>query len=134
MTKVIEKVKKGKFDFDDMAMQMKTISKFGGVGKLLNFIPGASELKSKLGPVQDEKKITRQHAIIQSMTKKERSKPDLLSSYSRKKRIARGAGVQVKEVNSLVSQHRQMSQFVGSIGSMSPGKLDQLSNMLFNKK
>jgi signal recognition particle subunit SRP54 len=73
--------------------------------------------------------IARQEAIISSMTKAERKKPDLLNA-SRKKRVAKGAGVEVQEINRLLKQHRQMADMVKSLSRGGPKKMQQMAAML----
>lgn len=97
-----DKIKSGKFDFEDLLKQMKTMKKFGGIGKILSFLPGAGKIKDFLDNNGfEDKEIKKQEVIILSMTKKERRNPDLLNS-SRKFRIARGSGTDIKDINSLL--------------------------------
>lgn len=94
-----KKIKDNQFDLDDFLKQMQQIRKLGSITDLLSMLPGVGSAIKDL-PV-DEKAITRMEAIIQSMTAQERRRPDILNA-SRKKRIARGSGNQVAEVNRLV--------------------------------
>lgn len=111
------KLKKAEFDFNDFLDQMQQVKKMGGIADLLGMIPGMG--KQLKGVEVDEKALTSTEAIIYSMTKAERSNPDLLNP-SRKKRIASGAGVDISEVNALVKQFEQskkmMKQFSGMMG------------------
>jgi signal recognition particle subunit SRP54 len=96
------------FDFNDMLKQFGMMSKMGGIGSLMNFIPGMGKLKSQLeGANLDDKLMKHQEAIILSMTAKERAYPKLMNG-SRKKRIAQGCGLTVPEVNKLIKAHKQM--------------------------
>lgn len=112
-----KKIKKAEFDFNDFLDQMQQVKKMGGLNDILGMIPG---MGSKLKDVDiDENALASTEAIIYSMTKKERSNPEILNP-SRKKRIAAGAGVNISEVNALVKQFEQtrkmMKQFSGMMG------------------
>ena len=99
----------GGFDFNDLKAQMEQMMNMGGLGGLLDKMPG---MGGKMGAIKDkvnDKDIKRLIAIIQSMTPKERAFPDIIKG-SRKKRIAAGAGVQVQEVNKLMKQQLQMKK------------------------
>ncbi|MEO8813400.1 MAG: signal recognition particle protein [Caulobacteraceae bacterium] len=102
------KLAKGQFDLEDMAEQLAQMEKMGGMEGLMGMLPGVRQVKKQIAQsgVSDSM-IRRQRAIIGSMTRKERRKPDLLQA-SRKRRIAAGAGVEVSEINRLLKQHRQM--------------------------
>ena len=114
--KLAAKMAKGKFDLDDLAMQLRQIQAMGGLGGVMGMLPGAQAAKKAMesGAVSD-KSVKRQIAVIQSMTKQERAKPDLLNA-SRRKRIASGAGVDVSEVNKVIKMHRSMSDMVKAMG------------------
>jgi signal recognition particle subunit SRP54 len=102
------KLAKGQFDLEDMADQLAQMEKMGGMAGLMGMLPGVRQVKKQIAEsgVSDSM-IRRQRAIIGSMTRKERRKPDILQA-SRKRRIAAGAGVEVSEINRLLKQHRQM--------------------------
>ncbi len=103
--KIAKKFKESTFDLNDYLSQMEQMSKMGDLNDVIGMIPGASKLK--LGDKKvDEKLLKRNKAIIQSMTKDERTNPKLLN-YSRRKRIAAGSGVQVQDVNRLIKQYEQ---------------------------
>lgn len=112
-----KKIKKAELDFNDFLEQMQQMKKMGGMADLLGMIPGMG--KQLKGVEIDENALSSTEAIIYSMTKAERSNPDLLNP-SRKKRIAAGAGVDISEVNALVKQFEQtkkmMKQFSGMMG------------------
>ncbi|MEO0075276.1 MAG: signal recognition particle protein, partial [candidate division WOR-3 bacterium] len=112
--KVAERLLKGKFDFNDFLDQLKAIQKMGSITKLLAMIPGAGGLKG-LDNI-DDKAFKRTEAIILSMTKEERSNPDIIDG-SRRKRIAQGSGTTVEEVNRLLKEFRQAKQLMQSMGS-----------------
>ena len=111
--KLATKFKKGaSFDFNDLKAQMEQMMNMGGLGGLLDKMPG---MGGKMGALKDkvnDKDIKRLIAIIQSMTPQERAFPDVIKG-SRKKRIAAGAGVQVQEVNKLMKQQLQMKKMKG---------------------
>lgn len=103
-----KKMEKGQFDLDDMAMQLRQISKMGGISSLLGMMPGMGQIKDKIaGAGLDDSLVKRQLAIIQSMTKKERKDSKILNG-SRRKRIANGSGTTVAEVNRLLKQYMDM--------------------------
>jgi len=103
-----KKLAKGRFDLDDMAEQLMQMERMGGMDGLMGLLPGVQKIKKQIAQsgVSDQM-IRRQRAIIGSMTRGERRKPDILQA-SRKRRIAAGAGVDVAEINRLLKQHRQM--------------------------
>jgi signal recognition particle subunit SRP54 len=116
--KMAKKLQKGEFDFDDLASQLRTIKKMGGIGNILGMLPGIRQIKNQMGELNvDEKIIGRQEAIIYSMTKAERRDVKLLNA-SRKKRIAAGAGVEVQDVNKLIKQYLEMQTMFKKIGKM----------------
>ncbi len=104
-----KKLAKGQFDLDMMAEQFQQMKRMGGMEGLMGFLPGVQKVKKQIAEANiSDKTLDRQAAIISSMTKLERKKPDILAA-SRKRRIAAGAGVEVAEVNRLLKQHRQMA-------------------------
>ncbi|HTT97487.1 MAG TPA: signal recognition particle protein [Rhizomicrobium sp.] len=114
--KLAAKMKKGSFDMDDLAQQLQQMKKLGGMQGVLSMLPGVGKVKSQLDAAGlDDKILTRQEAIISSMTKHERRDPDVING-SRRKRIAQGAGVEVSEVNKLLKMHRQMSDVMKKVG------------------
>jgi signal recognition particle subunit SRP54 len=103
------KLAKGQFDLDMMAEQLAQMKKMGGMEGLMGLLPGVQKIKKQIAEANiSDKMVDRQAAIISSMTKEERKKPDILAA-SRKRRIAAGSGVDVAEVNRLLKQHRQMA-------------------------
>jgi len=113
--KSAKRLAKGQFDLDDLAGQLKQMKKMGGMQGILGMLPGVGKVKKQIAEAGiDDKVFDRQVAIISSMTKVERKKPDLLNG-SRKRRIAAGAGVEVQEVNRVLKQHRQMADMVKSM-------------------
>jgi len=121
--KMARKVKKGEFDFDDLASQIKKLRKMGGISSMLGMIPGLGKIKKQMdGAGIDEKMIDRQLAIINSMTRKERRFPKILNS-SRKKRIAAGSGTTIQEVNRMIKQHKEMSTMMKKFAGMDKKQL-----------
>ena len=103
------KLAKGQFDLDMMAEQLAQMKKMGGMEGLMGLLPGVQKIKKQIAEANiSDKMVDRQAAILSSMTKEERKKPDILAA-SRKRRIAAGSGVDVAEVNRLLKQHRQMA-------------------------
>ena len=113
--KLADKFKKGKgFDLDDFRSQLVQMRKMGGVSALMDKLPAQlSQAASRANQAPDlqEKQMRRTEGIINSMTPQERRKPELLKA-SRKRRIAAGAGVQVQEVNRLITQFEQMQKMM----------------------
>src|SRR4051812_37675250 len=104
-----KRLAKGQFDLDMMAEQLSQMKRMGGMEGLMGLLPGVRNMKKQISESGlTDKTFDRQVAIISSMTKAERKKPDILAA-SRKRRIAAGAGVDVAEVNRLLKQHRQMA-------------------------
>ena len=133
--KMGEKLKKAEFDFNDFLDQMRQIKKMGGMNSILNMMPGMAQMK---GNVEiDEKSMDKVEAIILSMTKEERANPSLLNP-SRKQRIAKGAGVDIAEVNRIVKQFEQskklMKQLPGMMGGGKRKGLGGLGGMLGKMK
>jgi len=133
-----KKLAKGQFDLDMMAEQFGQMKRMGGMEGLMGLLPGVQKVKKQLSEANvSDKMIDRQMAIISSMTKAERKKPDILQA-SRKRRIAAGAGVDVAEINRLLKQHRQMADafkmmsrdggkgFARMAGMMGGGGMDRL--------
>ncbi len=104
-----KRLAKGQFDLDMMSEQFAQMKAMGGMQGLMGMLPGVQKIKKQIAEANiSDKALDRQSAIISSMTKLERKKPDILAA-SRKRRIAAGAGVDVSEVNRLLKQHRQMA-------------------------
>ncbi len=126
MEKAAKKMQKGKFDLEDLLSQIRGMKKMGGLGGILNLLPGAGKIKEQLGQMGNiEKDIKLQEALILSMTKKERSNPDILNS-SRKNRIAAGSGSTIQEVNRLLKKYKQMQKMMGKFGKMDPKKMQEM--------
>ena len=111
-----KKFKKAEFGFDDYLEQMQQIKKMGGLEDIISMIPGmGNQLKGAQMP--DEKVLGRTEAIIYSMTPEERSNPAIIN-VSRKNRIARGAGVDIAEVNRLMKQYEQSKKLMKQMSGM----------------
>ena len=106
--KMAEKMRKAEFDLEDFLAQMQQVKKLGSMQSILGMMPGMSGVQLPAGA---DKQMDRTEAIIKSMTKQERKKPDILNG-SRRKRIADGAGVKIVEVNQLLKQFQQMQQMM----------------------
>jgi len=116
--KLQKKLEKGKFDLDDLAQQFRQLRKMGGMQELMGMIPGLGKLGKQVpGANFDEKAINRQLAIIQSMTRDERRKPELIKA-SRKQRIARGSGTTVQDVNKLLKQFNEAQKMMKKVKKM----------------
>ena len=103
--KLEKKMREASFTLEDYLDQFESLKKMGGAAQVLGMMPGMSKLKVKESDF-DEKKMERVKAIILSMTKKEREKPEIINS-SRKKRIAAGSGTSVQDINQLLKQFDQ---------------------------
>lgn len=114
--KLAKKMAKGRFDFDDMEKQLSQVLQIGGLKGVMGMLPGAQKIKQQVSEAQlNDKQIHRQIAIIRSMTKAERQKPELLNGR-RRARVAKGAGVEVVEVNRLLKMHRNMADMAKAMG------------------
>jgi signal recognition particle subunit SRP54 len=128
--KMARKLAKGQFDLDDLMGQLQQMKRMGGLQGIMGLLPGVAKMKAQMADANiDDRMISRQEAIISSMTKAERKKPDLLNA-SRKRRIAAGAGVEVQDVNRLLKQHRQMADTVKALSRGGPKKMQQMAAML----
>jgi signal recognition particle subunit SRP54 len=128
--KMAKKLAKGQFDLDDLAGQLAQMKRMGGLQGIMGMLPGAARMKAQMANANiDDKMISRQQAIISSMTKAERKKPDVLNA-SRKRRIAAGAGVEVQEINRLLKQHRQMADAVKALSRGGGKNLQKMAAMM----
>ena len=126
-----QKLKKAQFGFDDYLESMNQMKKMGGLSSVLSMMPGLGAQMKGIEDAIDEKKMARTEAIILSMTPKERSNPEILNP-SRKHRIARGAGVDIAEVNRLVKQFEQMRKMMKQMpGMMGGGKFGKRGRFKF---
>ncbi len=119
--KMIKKMKKGQFDFDDLRSQLRQMKKLGGMASILGMLPGIGKMQKQMASAKiDDNLLKRQEAIINSMTPKERTFPKVLNA-SRKKRIAAGSGVTVQDVNKLIKMQKQMAGMMKKMGRMGKG-------------
>ncbi|MCL6697639.1 signal recognition particle protein [Sphingomonas sp. NSE70-1] len=125
--KLARKMEKGKFDLDDLRLQISQMQRMGGLGALANMLPGMKGMKGAANV--DEKALTRLEAMMSSMTAKERQRPDIINA-KRKIRIAKGSGTTVQEVNKLLKMHLEMSNAMKRLKKL--GGFGKLASM-FNK-
>lgn len=125
-----KKLLSNKFDFDDFLKQIKMIKKMGSLKSLIGMIPGVSSAVKNADI--DDKQLTKVESIIHSMTKEERAKPKILNG-SRRKRIARGSGNSIQEVNRLIKQYGEMQKMMKKFNSKGGKKLlGNFNNLKFN--
>jgi len=125
--RMAERMAKGQFDMTDMAEQFRNMRKMGGIGALAGMLPGMKKAKAAMDSSgMDDKVLVRMEAIIGSMTPKERQRPELLNA-KRKIRIAKGAGMQVQDVNKLIKMHQEMAGAMKKLKKM--GGLKGLARM-----
>lgn len=131
--KLQKKVQKGKFDLNDLASQLKTLSKMGGMASIMKFIPSIGSLKQQMNnSLFNDNDVKKYIAVINSMTKKERVNPDILNG-SRRLRIAKGAGLKVSDVIFLIKQYNKMSALVSGFSKHNKIKDYDVAKLL-NKK
>ena len=119
----MQKMQSGQFNLNDYLSQLKSINKMGGLSKIAGMIPGMSQMINKADESKlNNKVISRQEAVILSMTNKERKNPDLLNA-SRRKRIAAGSGTSVNDVNKLIKQFMQIRDMMKKMSTMNPKSL-----------
>ena len=121
--RIEKKIANNQFGYDDFLSQLKQVQRMGSMKDLVGMIPGAS--KALNGAEIDEDAFKGVEALIHSMTPKERQQPKLLN-YSRKKRIAKGAGLQMDDINKLVKQFEQMSKMMKMMRGGKSSKLMQM--------
>ena len=127
-----EKIKKGNFTFDDYLLQLRQMKKMGGREGVLSLLPGVGKVKEQMQNANiDEKLLSSNEAIILSMTKKERSNPDIISG-SRRKRISLGSGTDVQTINRLLKQFKMMSKMMKKM-SKGGGPQNGMPPELFNQ-
>jgi signal recognition particle subunit SRP54 len=112
-----EKIRANDFTLEDFRDQLKTIKKMGPLEQIMGMLPGMGNLKALAENKPDDKQIARVEAIINSMTPEERRKQHIING-SRRKRIAKGSGTSVEDVNRLLKQFVQMQKMLKSLGGM----------------
>jgi len=127
--RVAKRMQKGQFDLEDYAGQLRQMQRMGGLGGMMEMLPGVKDAKAKMAAAGiDDRVMKRKEAIIMAMTRQERRKPEVLQA-SRKRRIAAGAGVDVAEVNKVLKEHRNMADMMKKLGK---GGLKGLAGMMGN--
>ncbi|MES1951783.1 signal recognition particle protein [Salinisphaera sp. S4-8] len=110
--KLAKKLQKGKgFDLNDLADQLRQMQEMGGLGALMEKLPGGAQMPKGMAAAADDTQVKRMLAIVDSMTAQERAFPDVIKA-SRKRRIANGSGTQVQDINRLLKQHLQMRKMM----------------------
>jgi len=124
------KMMKNQFTLQDFLEQLQKIRKMGPLGQIMGMIPGVNKLQMQGAFNQEdaEKRLKRVEAIINSMTKKERENPKILNA-SRRKRIATGSGVEVRDVNEVIKQFQQMQELMGQLRKGRMPNIPGLSNL-----
>ncbi|ANB59969.1 signal recognition particle protein [Anoxybacteroides amylolyticum] len=116
-----QKMRTMSFTFDDFLEQLGQVRKMGPLDEILKMLPGANKIKGLNNIQIDEKQIAHVEAIIRSMTKEEKANPEIINA-SRKKRIAKGSGTSVQEVNRLLKQFEEMKKMMKMMTTMTKGK------------
>jgi signal recognition particle subunit SRP54 len=130
--RMMKRFQKGQFNMNDLKMQLDQMIKMGGMEGMMSMMPGMGKMSKQLdGAGIDDKVLKQQIALINSMTKKERANPQILQA-SRKKRIAKGAGMDVADLNKLLKMQRQMSDMMKKMGK--GGMLKQAMKGMFGGK
>ncbi len=125
LKKTEEKLKKGQFSLDDYLSQLRQMKKMGGIEGIMSFLPGVSKIKNQMDQAGvDEKIVSKNEAVILSMTKKERTNPKIIDG-SRKKRIANGSGTDIATINKLLKQFKMISEMMKK---MSKGNMKGLAD------
>ncbi|MFQ6547265.1 signal recognition particle protein [Aestuariibius sp. 2305UL40-4] len=129
--RMMRRFQKGQFNMNDLRMQLDQMLKMGGMESMMGMLPGAKKMAAQAADAGiDDRMLKRQIALIQSMTKKERANPQILQA-SRKKRIAAGAGLEVRELNQLLKMHRQTADMMKKMGK--GGMLKQMMKGMMGK-
>jgi len=129
--RMMKRFQKGQFNMNDLKMQLEQMMKMGGMEGIMGMMPGMAKMKGQMADAgMDDRVIRQQVALINSMTKKERANPQILQA-SRKKRIAKGAGLEVSDLNKLLKMHRQMADMMKKMGKMGKkGLMRQMGGLL----
>ena len=132
--RMMKRFQKGRFNMNDLRMQLEQMIKMGGMEGVMGMMPGMAKMKNQVKDAgMDDKVLKQQIALIQSMTKIERANPQILQA-SRKKRIAAGAGLEVSDLNKLLKMQRQMADMMKKMGKMGKGgMLKQAMKGMFGK-
>ncbi|SIS84267.1 signal recognition particle subunit FFH/SRP54 (srp54) [Roseivivax lentus] len=132
--RMMKRFQKGQFNMNDLRMQLEQMMKMGGMEGMMSMMPGMGKMAKQMeGAGIDDSILRQQIALINSMTKKERANPQILQA-SRKKRIAKGAGLEVSDLNKLLKMQRQMGDMMKKMGKMGKGgMLKQAMSGMFGK-
>jgi len=127
--KLTSKIKKGKFNFNDFLEQMESMKKLGSMKSIMSMIPGMSGLAKQIGDMdlENSKELKQIKALINSMTPKERENPDLLNN-SRKRRLAKGAGLSQMQVNRVLKQFKNAGKMAKQLSGK--GGMKQMQDMM----
>lgn len=132
--KLAKKIQKGKtFDLEDLREQLMQMQQMGGVGSMLDKLPGINQVPKEMKDKINDKDLARQIAVINSMTRQERRFPDLIKG-NRKKRIAKGSGQELQDVNRILKQHKMMQKMMkrfnkGNMANMMRGMKSNVRGM-----
>ena len=132
--RMMKRLQKGQFNMNDLRNQLEQMKKMGGMQSVLGMMPGMNKFSKQISTAGfDDKMISHQVALVNSMTKRERANPHILQA-SRKKRIAFGAGLEVADLNKLIKMQRQMSDTMKKLGkSGGRGMLSQMMQLITGK-
>jgi signal recognition particle subunit SRP54 len=119
--KMGQRLVKGEFNLEDFRDQLQQLKKMGPISQLLDMIPGMSKLTQDIAPEVTDQQMKTIEAIINSMTIEERRNPRIINA-SRKRRIARGSGTTITEINDLLSQFRQMQRMMKQLAGAGRGR------------
>ncbi|MEO2043745.1 MAG: signal recognition particle protein, partial [Nitrospinaceae bacterium] len=129
--KLEEKIRRGRFTLEDFLSQLRQMKKLGPLESVVGLLPGGSEMTQKVDFQKSEKEFNRMEAIICSMTPLERRNAQIIKA-NRRKRIAKGSGVKVSDVNGVLKRFNQMQQMMKKMGRMQ--KMMNLVNRKVSKK
>jgi len=132
--RMMKRFQKGQFNMNDLKMQLEQMMKMGGMEGIMGMMPGMGKMAKQMeGAGIDDRMLRQQVALIQSMTKRERANPQILQA-SRKKRIAKGSGMEVSDLNKLLKMQRQMGDMMKKMGKMGKGgMMKQAMKGMFGK-
>lgn len=126
--KLAKRMMNGQFTLEDMLSQLRQMNKLGSLGNIMKMIPGMNQLANQIDEAKADKSMKMNEAIILSMTIEERKDPSILRA-SRKSRIAKGAGVQVSDVNKLLKSYEQSKQAMKMMNQMQKGGIPNMAKM-----
>jgi signal recognition particle subunit SRP54 len=119
--KLERSVRTGRITFDDLLLQMRQLRQMGSLDSVMSMLPGAAKLKDQVAGPEAEREVRKMEAVILSMTIAERSHPERIDG-SRRRRIARGSGTQVADVNRVLKSREQMEVLMKQLTGGKPGK------------